>query len=255
MRLKEKTFISTVNQSKTTEIRSIFEHLGAVVFDFPMIEIVPAEITDNQKETFNNLEKFDWIIFTSSNGIKYFYHFIEKFNISQTKFADCKIAVLGKGTLKALENNQRTANFVGSRNTADDLANELIHNNLIQNKKILLALGNLASDRTEKKLFEFANVQRIDVYKTIKPKEKNSEVINLVISDKYDLILVTSPSAIDNFVETIGRSNLPDNLRIASIGKVTAQAVEKHGFKNEIIAKTSTYLGLAEEITKYYNNL
>jgi len=252
MILQGKIFISTVSTDKSFEIRNIFEPLGAQLVDFPMIKIIGADNTPEIHSALNQIEKYQWIIFTSANGIKYFHHLLfETTNLASIPSA-IKIAVVGPKTALELKNTGRTAEYAGSGGTAESLINEMIEKELVQNCNVLLPLGNLAPDSTQIKLSPIAEVTRINVYKTLKTDVSDDSPIERIKNNCYDLVLFTSPSGVINFAKTLGPQNLNPELRFACIGKVTERAAEKFGLKCAITAEPSTYEGLANEILNYY---
>jgi uroporphyrinogen-III synthase len=255
MILHGKVLISTVSASKSFEIRNIFEPLGAIMVDFPMTEFAEGDLTPDILEAVVQIEKYEWIIFTSANGVRYFHNLLYKTTGLSSIPQKNKIAVVGPKTELALKYAGRTATFTGSGNTAQNMITELIEKELIQNCSVLLPVGNLASGIPELILSEFSMPTRINVYKTLKTVSKENGSIGMIKNDHYDLILFTSPSGVVNFCETIENQNINPDLRVACIGKITRQTAEKYGLKCLITAETSTYEGLAYEILNYYSNM
>ena len=252
MILQGKVFISTVSAHKSVEIRNIFEPLGATVIDFPMTEFMTVEQTPAIQTAICQIEKFHWIIFTSANGVTHFHQLLMGIGKVSKIPSGVKIAAVGVKTALELEKAGRKADYSGSGNTAENLVNELIEKESLQNCNILLPLGNLAPDTLEARLSKIANVTRINVYKTIKAQVADNEPIERIKNNRYDLVIFTSPSGVDNFADAIGPENVNPELRVASIGKVTTRAVEQHGLTCLVTAAKSTYEGLANEIVNYY---
>jgi uroporphyrinogen-III synthase len=255
MILHGKVFISTVSTNRSFEIRNIFEPLGASLVDFPMTEFTEADLTPEIFDAVSQIDKYDWIIFTSANGVRYFHHLLFKITGLSLIPAEIKIAVVGPKTELALQETGRTANYSGFGNTAEDMVTGLIEKELVQNCNILLPVGNLASSIPMMILSEISMPTRINVYKTVKTRNPDNSSIGLIKNDSYDLILFTSPSGVVNFTETIDPQNIRSGLRVACIGKVTQRTAEQYGLKCVVTADTSTYEGLATEILNYYNNI
>ena len=254
MILQGKILISTVSIHKSVEIRNIFEPLGATVVDFPMTEFMTMEQTPAIQSAIWQIEKFNWIIFTSVNGVKHFHRLLKETGTVSKIPSGVKIAAVGAKTALELENSGRKPDYSGSGNTAESFVNELIEKESLQNCDILLPLGNLAPDTLQARLSKIANVTRIDVYKTLKTVVTDNEPIERIKNNRYDLVLFTSPSGVVNFADAIGPENVNPELRVASIGEVTTRAVEQHGLTCLVTAKTSTYEGMADEIVNYYTN-
>lgn len=252
MKLQGKIFISTVSIDKSFEIRNIFEPLGALLVDFPMTKIIGSDNTPEIHRALNQIEKYQWIIFTSANGVKYFHHLLFETTNLVLIPSTIKIAVVGPKTALELKNTGRTADYTGSGGTAESLINEMIEKEWVQDCKVLLPLGNLAPDSIQKRLSQIAEVTRINVYKTLKTDVSDNSPIERIKNNCYDLVLFTSPSGVINFAETLGPHYLDPELRFACIGRVTERAAEQYGLRCMITAKTSTYKDLANEILNYY---
>jgi uroporphyrinogen-III synthase len=252
MILQGKVFISTVSAHKSVEIRNLFEPLGVIVVDFPMTEIVEVEQTPDILDAIKKLDNFQWIIFTSANGVIHFQRFLREIKNMAVIPPTIKVATVGVKTAHELERTGRKADFSGSGNTSENLASELLEKENLQNCNILLPLGNLAPDTLTTKLSKIAYLTRIDVYKTIRLENANNEPIERIKNNQYDLILFTSSSGVENFVNVIGQENIGPHLKIASIGNVTTKTAESHGFTCGITAAKSTYEGLVAEIVNYY---
>lgn len=253
MNLQGRVIISTVYSNKSAEIRSIFEPLGATVIDFPMIEIKTSDYSASIHNTLLNIENFDWIVFTSSNGV---IHFLKLLNMSGRNTgipSHIKTAVVGIKTARELEKTGNKTDFTGTGGTAEDMVNELTEKEQLQNCNILLPLGNLAPDTLEKRLSKTSNVTRINVYDTIKATMVDDKPIKRIQNNQYDLVLLTSPSGVANFFDTIGTAVNKSGLRTASIGRITTRAALQLGITCVVTASKSTYEDLANEIVKYYN--
>lgn len=252
MMLQGKIFISTVNINKSAEIRNIFEALGASLIDFPMTKCNAAELSDEISGELKNIAGFDWIIFTSANGVRYFHAMFLQTTGQLEIPREIKIAVVGPKTALEVKKYGREADFTGKSNTAEKMLSEFIVQEKIHNHKILLALGDLAPDTASAMLSPVARTKRINVYNTLKTDYRDNEVVERIKNDLYDLILFTSPSGVLNFAETIGRENLDPGLRFASIGEVTTRAAKQLGLNCLVTAGTSTYEGLAKAIQNFY---
>lgn len=252
MILRGKVFISTVSSHKSGEIKNIFEPLGVTMVDFPMTEFMAVEQTPSIRSAIRQIEKFHWIIFTSANGVMHFHRLLMETGKVSKIPSGIKIAAVGFKTALELEYTGRKADYSGSGNTAENLVNELLEKESLRNCNILLPLGNLAPDTMHSRLSKIANVTRIDVYITLKTVVTDNEPVERIKNNRYDLVLFTSPSGVNNFAEAVGPENITPELRVASIGRVTTRAAEQYGLRCIITAETSTYEGMANEIINYY---
>ncbi len=251
MKLQGKIFISTVSAQKAAGLRKFLEPIGATVIDFPMTEITGVECSDEIRNIMTSLPTYQWIIFTSANGVRHFHNLMQTC-LGEAKLpASVRMAAVGVKTAQEIEKFFRSADFTGSENTAEDLVNELLLKENLQGIQILLPLGNLAPHTLEERLSSIAKVTRINVYSTIRADQPDLSIVEQIKNDRYDLVLFTSPSGIEHFVGVMGPAMI-SSLRWASIGPVTTKAAAKYGLNPLITATHSTYEGLAQNIIEYY---
>ena len=234
MILSKKNIILT--HSGSTDSFQILEKFGATLHHFPMINI--AENSYNKPF---NLSDFDYYVFTSKNGVNCF------FNLNFVKGKIVKAICLGEKTKGALLENGIEPVFVSNKSYADNLISELLENQIVTNKKILLVLGNLADDRIEEQLSSICNVKRIDVYNT-NLETKKEEDITYLLDNRNTISIFTSPSSFQAF------NNLydPDKTILVSIGTTTSKAIKSLGFLPKIISDEQTYDGVSKAIINYY---
>ncbi len=252
MNLKGKVIISTVYSQKSDEIRKIFEPMGATVIDFPLTEIRSTDLSTTIRDTLTNIEKFNWIIFTSSNGVIHFIKLLKMSGRSAKLPSHIKTVAVGIKTARELGKSGNKTDFTGTGRTSENLVAELLEKGQLKGTNILLPLGNLAPDTLEKSLSPVADVTRINVYNTTKTEIAHDEPVRLIRSNQYDLVLFTSPSGVENFINAAGHEIKKSGLRAASIGPVTTSAAERSGINCLVTASISTYEGLADEIVNYY---
>ncbi len=251
-KLKNKVIITTRPNDEHDTLSKYLRAEGASVIEMPMIEISPVEISIKTKKYFHNINKYNWLIFTSKNGVIYFFQLLENITGSRELPHTVKTAVVGKKTAEELKKNGVEPTLVSSGNTSEALLNELKTRYIQKNEKVLLALGNLAGDILEKGISDFCEVSRINVYKTTKPGYVDKKVLQRISNQNYDIIIFTSPSGFNNFISFIEKEKHLKNLKIASIGKTTDSAILNKGYRPLITAKVSDADGLIHEIIEYF---
>ncbi len=234
--LRNKIIICTYPQKEQDDFFSVISSLSAKVLYMPMIEVSPIAF-----KLKNKVESYNWLVFTSKNAIP---AFLKSQVISSTN----KIATIGEGTAKELLQHGYHADFIGCGKSGDDFANELF--NLIKpGENILLVLGTLAPNTLQNKLSANNSVERTDVYQTSIPKHIDTDCLQRIKNDQYDLLIVSSPSAINNLNIFIKKD--VEKLRIISIGKTTTSAIRSLGIKPLATAEESSYKKLAEKTIEY----
>jgi hydroxymethylbilane synthase len=245
--LNDKIIIST----RAIESGDSITVQGATVLSLPMIEIYPSKLENTEKELFNNLANFNWIFFTSKNGVVNFFKHLSDLKGSTTLPANIKIAVIGSKTATELDYYGYAPSFISKGNTSEDFLNEFFKAVNPVKQKILLSLGNLADDSLSKRLSKENEVKRLNVYETLKPKSVDTSILKIINENKYDLILFTSPSTFYNFCSFYEKDRI-QHLKMASIGSTTTKAIEEAGYSPLITAKMSSIEGLSETISEYF---
>ena len=216
-----------------------------------MIEIIPSPLDIQIAEDLNNLESFDWIFFTSKNGVVNFFKQLIDSKGNTTLPKTVKLAVIGLKTGLELEYYGYAPTFMSEENTAEEFINRFEAKYKPQNLKILLALGNLADNTLANRLSIQNSTRRINVYQTVKPSQADQTILELIKIDAYDLIVFTSPSTFNNFCSFYDPSLL-EKLKMASIGTVTTKAIQKAGFEPLFTARKSNAEGIRDAINEFY---
>ena len=249
--LKDKVIISTRALEASDTLPEIIKSSGAKLLSLPMIEIVPSPLDIQMTEDLNNLESFDWIFFTSKNGVVNFFKQLIDSKGNTTLPKTAKIAVIGLKTGLELEYYGYAPTFISEENTAEEFLNRFEAKYKPENLKILLALGNLADNTLENRLSIQNTTHRINVYQTVKPAQADQAILEQIKNDGYDLIIFTSPSTFNNFC-TFYEPSLLGKLKMASIGSVTTKAIQKAGFEPLLTARKSNTEGIRDAINEFY---
>ncbi|MCY1719805.1 hydroxymethylbilane synthase [Prolixibacteraceae bacterium Z1-6] len=251
--LQDKIIISTRPADANDDLPQLLKNAGSKVVSLPMIQIEPASLTSVEIDKLKNLDQFNWVIFTSKNGVASFFKQLIEINGNTTLPASLKIVVIGEKTAAELDYYGYAPHLAGEKNTSLNLINDLIDKYNPQGQNFLLVLGNLADNSIENRLSQTNVVSRINVYNTVKPAKADQKILDLVANDNYDLIIFTSPSTFNNFCYFYGTANI-SRLKIASIGTTTTSAIKATGVSPLITANKSNAGGLYTSIINYYQS-
>ncbi|MGQ1946876.1 uroporphyrinogen-III synthase [Geofilum sp. OHC36d9] len=227
--LKGKTVITTHPAKERDELVDVLKQYGIRVLQMPLIETVPCSFSLPKPLSF-----YDWVVFTSKNALQPFF--------AKQSHCAAQIAVIGNSTSHALTALGWKADFVGSGKSGGHFSREL-RQVLHPNDKVLLVLGKLAPAVLTNNLTKFCQVERINVYDTKMPSVIDESVLELIKSDAYDLITVTSPSAVHHLIQLLGEA--PKEMRLVSIGEITSAAIRRYGIEPVATASTQTYREVA----------
>ena len=223
--------------------------LGAVAIELPTIEIVPPESYSQVDRAIRSLANYDWVIFTSVQGVRYFVDRMGILSVPVETLNEVHVAAIGSSTASALKQNSKTADYVPR-----EYLSELIVPGLgdLRRKRVLLPRANIASKRLPTLLRERgAVVDEVVAYHTVTSRDLTPQRLKSALSEGVDFVTFTSPSAIRSLAGVIGHHALQSslgNVKIACIGPVTAEAVKELGLHAEIVAENHTIDALVEAI-------
>ncbi len=242
-----------VGQSQ--ELTADLRELGAEVILFPTIA-TEYYADEKLQSVIDSGAKYDWIIFTSANGVRYFFDALAECKSDIRKFRKAKIAVVGAGTDRALTEKFIKSDFTPQRYLTSELAEELHKRFGVSGNKILRVRGDTAPSTVED-IFEGygAAVETLTVYRIIVGKPIPG-IRKKLLEDGADLITFTSPSTVRNFVEIIGMDNakmILSKADILSIGPITSEAVRQFGLTVDVEASPHSIKGIISAIVKWRN--
>ena len=251
--LSNKIIISTRPLYEEDSIKGYLTEKGGIVLDFPMIEIADPELSNEIKSTILAIHNFQWLVFTSKNGVIYFLKLLHQLGLSIDSLSDIKIAVVGKITAKELIKNKIVPFLISSGNTSQDLLDELL-SKVQSNEKILLSLAELADNTLEKGLSNLAFPTRLNAYRTIQPSAYDEEIIEKIRQNTYDMILFTSASGVQNFNRIMEKEEIKSDFRAACIGTTTQKEMLKFNYTPIFVSSRSNGGTFAQELEQYFEN-
>ena len=249
--LENKIFISTRPAGQSAELETLLSEESATLISMPTIEIKPLPLGEFAWQQLKNLDSFNWIVFTSPNGLRYFFARLFELQNNYGLPEHLKIAVVGKKTAASLECYGTSASFINLGNTAEDFVADFFHRvNL--GERILFPIGNLARTVIEDKISKKAECTRILFYETVLPESINEDALNMIVNDQYDMIILSSPSCCNNLLQLISGKADPAKLRLVCIGQTTSAEVIHNGIEPLITAGTANSQGIHSAILNYF---
>jgi uroporphyrinogen-III synthase len=250
--LRNKTIVLTRDEEKSKQLAEEILALGGNPMLIPLIAFQPAPLSASGEQLTRDFNQFDWLIFTSVNGVEHFFQQLEKLELGVMN-TQAKIAVVGEKTKTAIEEKGLHASLLPSEFIAEGLVQAFQHESM-ENKRVLYIKGNLARNIIPAHLRERgARVSELIVYETICPT-KRDVLTNLLCKD-IDAITFTSPSTIKHFVQLVEGTNWQRWIRetvVCCIGPVTEKAAISCGIIPTIVPHTYTMDHLLEELILYF---
>ena len=242
--------INTRPKGQARGFTEMLEEEGAVVREVPAIKIEPPADHNDLDGAIQKIGSYDWIIFTSINGVRYFFERFSELERDIRDLGGVKLAAIGEKTAKALKNRGLRVELVPEEYRAEALLEEL--KVLDEEKKILLPRTTRARDVLREGLEkEGLEVDEVETYRTLSTS-LHEDVKRDLEDGKYDLITFTSSSTVENFLGMLGDKNYLKDMTLAAIGPVTASTAEEEGLSVDIVASEYDIEGLYEAILDYY---
>ncbi len=235
--------VVTRGRSQSRGLSEPLEALGAEVLVAPVIEIQPPADPAPLKCAIERLDTYDWLIFTSVNGVR---SFVEALDASAKDFRQLKanIAAIGPATRAAVEALHLEVERMPVEYVAESLLEAFADADMLR-KRILLPRAAVAPDIVPLELAKRgAIVDVVEAYRTVVPSKAASSVQH-ALARKPHWITFTSSSTVKNFVALAG---IPEGIKIASIGPVTSATARDLGLHVHAEANPHTMDGLVAAI-------
>ena len=244
--LSSRKVLVTRSRTQASELASVLAGRGAVPLELPVISI---EMGDNVEldQTIGGSEEFDWVVFTSANGVDALFNRLEALGKDARWFGGKKIAAIGPATAAALAGHGIKADFMPAEYTAEAILSELDEAE-IRGKRFLLPRADIAppllADGLRKKS---AVVVEIAAYRTLGDSGTTSEQAQELVSNA-DIITFCSSSTVEHLMKLVPASGIGGDVIVACIGPVTAETAKKLGLRVDVVAQEHTIPGLVDAI-------
>ena len=230
----------------------VLEDLGAFCIEISSIKIeIPGDGWKSIDKGIEHIKEYDWIVFTSQNGVDAFFGRLNEKGLDSRALGCAKIAVIGPATDKQLRRYGLKADCVPEKYKAEDLL-EAMKQLIKPGEKIFLPRAKVARSVLPDGLAEAGcTVDVAEAYQTVCDVENKEKLKELLIRKEVDIITFTSSSTVHNLIGQIeGKTELLENVSLACIGPITADACREHHLNPDIISDVFTIEGLAGAIVK-----
>jgi len=239
--------IVTRARHQASELSQAIEALGGEAWEFPMIEIAPPTDSSYLIKAINNLKDFQWLIFTSANGVEGFFAELKNQELDVRDLAGIEIVAIGPATQVALEQRGLRAAFVPEEFRAEKIV-EGLASRISAGQRVLLARAEEARDILPDSLkARGVEVWDVPAYKTVIGNANREELKSLLRDKEIQAVTFTSSSTVRNFLTLIdGDVALLDNVSLYSIGPITSATAQEFGLSIFKEAAQYTISGLVE---------
>ena len=261
--LDGRSVMITRARAQAAEFVSELERYGARVVECPMIEIVPLESYELLDQALENLYGYDWIIFTSANGVEHFLRRLEAQEIDVSELDELRVCAIGEATLSRLHDAHVHVDVVPEKFQAEGVFEALSlylgGPSEFENLNFLIPRAAVGRDYLPRALEGAgARVDVVPAYRTVRPATtERARVEALLLGGGIDCIAFTSSSTVSNFAQLFDTNDLRGLLggvAVACIGDVTAQTASDYGLQTHIRPAECTVAALARAVAEHFSH-
>ena len=249
--LAGRRILITRAREQAEEFSRLLQNYGAQVVAFPTIEIAPPEDWHPLDEAIGKLDAYDWVIFTSVNGVKFFTQRLKEKGKDITVLGGKKICAIGPRTQGELEEMGLTVTFMPTEYRAEGVA-EGLKTRGIKGQKILLPRAREARKILPNALREAGGVvDEVEAYRAVRPA-KSKDSLEAILNKGIDVVAFTSSSTVRNFMELLADKTALNGVKVVVIGPITAETVRNYGFEPHITPQEYTIPALVKAIVEHF---
>lgn len=254
-----KKIIVTRTREQASELVAGLEEFGANCIEYSTIHIKPVDSYDVLDGELERLEEYHWILFTSLNGVKYFFERLYSKGMDARDLKGPDIAVVGKSTADFLLKYGLNADLIPSVFTGEGLAESLLDQG-VEGRNILIPRAQQGREILPETLRGAgAQVTIAPVYENCPAAGDKESIREELENGGVEMITFTSSSTVRNFLAMIDAEDQEDlqrimaGIKIAAIGPITGKTVTDNGLEVDIQPEEHTIPGLIQAIVDYYN--
>lgn len=255
-RLSGRRIVITRPRSQALGFIREIERLGGEVVEFSTIEITPPKSYEPLDRAIQNIESYHWIIFTSANGVRFFFNRFRDLGRNIAVLKGIRIAAIGPQTGKELEAISLRADLVPGEYRAEAILQEL-RNEGVRGKRVLLPRAAEAREILPETLRQWgAQLDVIEVYRTVGSKSDCSALHSQLRAREIDMVTFTSSSTVRYFAALFPGEPVAGLLAftaVGCIGPITQRTAEELGIRVDLVAREYTAHGLTQAIVDYFN--
>ncbi|MDI6870137.1 MAG: uroporphyrinogen-III C-methyltransferase [Bacillota bacterium] len=254
--------VVTRARAQASKLSERLAELGAEAWEFPAIRVAPPEDERPLRQAAVQVGTYDWVIFTSANGVEAFFAALQAEGGDARSFGGTRVAAIGSETAEALARQGIRADAVPEEFRAEGILAALPAD--LQGKRILVARAAEARQVLPAELRRRgAEVDEVAAYRTIigEGQGRVEELRHLLEAGEVDAVTFTSSSTVKNLVSLLGGESeegraevrrLFSGVTVASIGPITTKTARELGLNVQVEAAEYTIAGLVEALAGHF---
>ena len=252
-----KGVLVTRPREQAPALSNLLAEQGAEPIECPTLEISPPDSWIPVDEAIQELSSFDWIIFTSMNGVEAFMGRLWFHQKDVRSLANAKVCCIGPRTEEEAKRWGLAADLVPKEFQAEGIL-ESLGNQDVQGQRILIPRAKVAREILPEQLRRMgALVRVVHCYQAVPAKIDRESIFNRFRNQDIQYLTFTSSSTVKNFCQLFGDRQevhqLTKHATVACIGPITAKTVEEEGLSVGIVAAENTVPALVDAIVSHAN--
>jgi uroporphyrinogen III methyltransferase/synthase len=259
--LAGRTVVITRASDQAQEFVNELAQYGAEVILCPTIEVRELERYDRLDDAIEHLYGYDWLIFTSVNGVEHFFRRLQAREHNASDLDELKVCAIGEATAAKLRDLQVHVDVIPEEFKAEGVFAALERfvggREALARLNVLIPRASVARDYLPRALEQAgARVDVVPAYRTSVPENLDRGRVAAMLSGSGDCIAFTSSSTVRNLAQLFDTQDLSQALAgvvVACIGDITATTATDYGLQVAIQPQQFTIPALARAIADYFS--
>jgi uroporphyrinogen III methyltransferase / synthase len=252
-----KRIVVTRARAQASDLIGRLSALGAECLQCPTIKVAPPDSWEPLDQAIGDVAKYNWIVFTSVNGVRYFFERLFQQGLDVRSLGHLRTAAIGPATADQLRRFGLNTDILPKTYQAESVVAAFAQID-INGRKVLLPRAKEARAILPEELQRMgAQVDEVVAYQTLTADEESDTLIAALEKNEVDMITFTSSSTVNNFRSLLpaGReSTLMKGVAVACIGPITAETAKSMGIHVDLTAQDFTIDGLCNAVVSYFSS-
>ena len=251
-----RTIVVTRAREQASVLLDRLADLGAACMECPTIRVAPPADPAPMDLALGRLDRYDWIVFTSVNGVGFFFDRLFASGRDVRSLHRARLAAIGPATAQRLRTFGLVTDILPKAYRAESVIEAFASENL-QGKRILLPRAQEARPVLPVELRKMgARIDEVAAYRTLSVTEQGPDLIEALSRGQIDMVTFTSSSTVRNFLSLLPpgeATGLMSGVTVACIGPITADTAASSGLEVHVSAAEYTIDGLCDAIVDYFS--
>jgi len=245
---------------QSAEFATKIDELGGEPCEFHVISLEKVREEEKVRAielVCKQIERYEWIILTSTNGVNHFFSWLAEYRIDIRRFAQSKFVAVGPKTADALKEKGIYVDLIAERFDAEGII-EVMKEEALAGKHILIPHSNMAREILTQHFTAIgAQVTDLPIYENVIATDQEPFIIDWLKEHHIHILTFTSSSTVISFIEVLKLHGIEHPIEliktypIASIGPITTKTLQSYGLEATVEASEATIDSLIEAIIAY----